>query len=231
MNYTLIRSKRRTVGIYIKDGKAEVRAPHRYPKSEIDRFVVSKEKWIMDKLSLSQERVKQKTDFELNYGDEIFLRGAKYSIVAIAKIQTGTQAEIQVGFDGEQFYLPHNLNPTQIKNTCIEIYRYLAKIHMTERVATHAKLMGVTPTAVKITSAKTRWGSCSSRKNINFSWRLVMASDDVIDYVVVHELAHLIQMNHSPKFWAIVKSVLPDYKQRQAKLKELQKRLSTENWD
>ena len=94
-----------------------------------------------------------------------------------------------------------------------------------------AKRMDVTPTAIKINGAKTRWGSCSAKKSLNFSWRLIMADDDVIDYVVVHELAHIAEMNHSARFWALVEGALPDYQSRKAKLKALQQRLSIEDWE
>ena len=90
--------------------------------------------------------------------------------------------------------------------------------------------MSVTPSAVRINGAKTRWGSCSGKKSINFSWRLIMASDDVIDYVVVHELAHLLELNHSARFWAVVEKILPDCRERRKQLRELQKRLATEDW-
>ncbi|MCL2342290.1 MAG: M48 family metallopeptidase, partial [Firmicutes bacterium] len=100
-----------------------------------------------------------------------------------------------------------------------------------EKTAAFAEQMGLKPRAVKINSAKTRWGSCSALKNLNFSWRLAMADDGVIDYVVVHELAHLREMNHSARFWAIVAGVLPDYRERQKRLKALQKRLGNEDWE
>ena len=91
--------------------------------------------------------------------------------------------------------------------------------------------MEVAPSAVGITAAKTRWGSCSARRSINFSWRLAFADDAVIDYVVVHALAHITEMNHSARFWAIVAAVLPDYRERRERLKILQRRLVAENWD
>jgi len=75
-----------------------------------------------------------------------------------------------------------------------------------------------------------RWGSCSSRGSLNFSWRIMMADDAVIDYVVVHELAHLVEMNHSPRFWAVVAGVLPDYSKRRARLRLLNKKLEGEDW-
>jgi len=94
-----------------------------------------------------------------------------------------------------------------------------------ERVAHFAALMGLSPTQVKISGAQSRWGSCSSKGSLNFSWRLMLADEDVIDYVVVHELAHLREMNHSPRFWAVVAQAMPDYKTRQAKLKALQRKI------
>ena len=74
--------------------------------------------------------------------------------------------------------------------------------------------MGVSVTNLKINSAKTRWGSMSGKKSVNFSWRLILADDNIIDVVVVHELAHIKQMNHSDKFWAEIEKILPDWRER-----------------
>lgn len=127
--------------------------------------------------------------------------------------------------------LPPGLSPEEIKRSVILVYRSTAKQLLANRVAHYARQMGVAPAAVRVTSARTRWGSCSSANSINFSWRLVMADDDVIDYVVVHELAHIVEHNHSDRFWRVVESVLPDYRQRRQRLKALQQRLSNEDWD
>ena len=96
--------------------------------------------------------------------------------------------------------------------------RARAKEVLPQRVAYFAHLMGVKPAQVKITGARTRWGSCSGRGNLNFSWRLMLADEREIDYVVVHELAHLREMNHSPRFWAVVEAVMPDYRERKKSL-------------
>ena len=82
------------------------------------------------------------------------------------------------------------------------------------------KIMNVTYGTVRLSSARTRWGSCSARGNLNFHWKLILMPPEVLDYVVVHELAHRREMNHSPRFWAIVEKVLPDYKERRRWLKE-----------
>ena len=221
--YTLTHSKRKTAALYIRNGGVEVRAPLSMPKSDIDKFVESKEKWIRDRLAKSKAQAERRQNFTLTYGDYITCIGKRYLIAAMNGSYTG--------FDGKQFYIPPNLTPEQIKRICIHTYRVLAKRDLTNKVFDFAKQMSVIPTAVRITGAKTRWGSCSGKKSLNFSWRLIMADHDVIDYVVVHELAHITEMNHSDRFWAIVKGVFPDYKERQMRLKELQRRLCGENWD
>ena len=222
VEYALIRSKRKTLAIYVKDGEVEVRAPLRMSRRDIDRFVAAKERWITDKLAKLRKQAEKREAFVLNYGDSIFYRGKEYPIAA----QVGNRA----GFDGTAFFMPPNLPSGQIKETCTRTYRRLARRCLNEKTLGFAAQMGVNPAAVRITGAKTRWGSCSSKKNISFSWRLIMAEDAVIDYVVVHELAHLKEMNHSAQFWAIVERVLPDFLKRKTRLKELQKRLAMEEW-
>ena len=222
-DYTLVRSGRKTVALCVRDGALEVRAPLATPKREIDRLIASKQKWIADKLAESAERAAKRMEFTLGYGHTVTYRQKEYPIVAV----DGNR----VGFDDERFYMPPGLSPEQIKYMCVQIYRMIAKRDLTKKALEFARRMNVLPASVKINGAACRWGSCSSRRNINFSWRLIMADEDVIDYVVVHELAHLTEMNHSPRFWGIVEGVFPDYRRRMARLKELQQRLSCENWE
>ncbi|MGN1141792.1 MAG: M48 family metallopeptidase [Oliverpabstia sp.] len=95
-----------------------------------------------------------------------------------------------------------------------------AKQILPARIQYYAKIMGVTYGKVTLREQKTRWGSCSSKGNLNFNWKLALMPDEILDYVVVHELAHRIEMNHSDKFWKIVEEVLPDYRERRKWLKE-----------
>ena len=223
IDYVLIRSRRKTMAIHIQDGHVKVRAPLRIPKREIDMFVLSKDAWISESLAKLAMRARQQENFVVEYGSLITFRGKDYPIVS--------RSSKMAGFDGAHFYIPPGLTHGQIKVTCVQIYRRLALIHFTNRVGYFAGIMGVAPSAIKINGAKTRWGSCSSKKSINFSWRLVLANDDVIDYVIVHEMAHLTEMNHSSRFWAIVAGVLPGYSIQKAKLKALHERLARESWD
>ena len=100
-----------------------------------------------------------------------------------------------------------------------EILRKRAKEVLTEKTAHFAEIMGIKYGRITITGAKTRFGSCSSKGNISYSFRLLGYPDEAVDYVVVHELAHIAEMNHSVKFYKVVESVLPDYKERQKMLK------------
>ena len=90
-------------------------------------------------------------------------------------------------------------------------YRNQAKFYITNRAIEISKNLKIPINKVSINGAKTRWGSCSIRKNLNFSWRLVLAPKQVVDYVIVHEIAHIIEMNHSDRFWGIVRKILPNY--------------------
>jgi len=222
MHYTLTRSRRKTTGIYIRNGQVEVRAPLRLPKREIDRFVLEKEPWILKGLAKQQAQAKQKESFVVDYGRSILFRGKPHPI---------TQRNVtRAGFDGHEFFMPPGLTPEQIKATCIRLYKTQAKAHIAQRVDFFATQMAVTPTAIKINNAMKRWASCSSLRRLNFSWRLIMAADAIIDYVVVHELAHIKEMNHSARFWAIVENILPNFREHKYELKELQNRLSGEDW-
>ena len=100
-----------------------------------------------------------------------------------------------------------------------------AKKIFPERTAYFAERMGVTYNRSTIREQKTRWGSCSSAGNLNFNWKLVLMPSELLDYVVVHELAHRKEMNHSPRFWAVVEKELPDYHERREKLKKMGKQL------
>jgi len=210
----------------------EVRAPFHSSKDRIDTFVISKANWIQQRLAAQQEAKENQIVFAnaLNYGSQVYVRNKLYTLAPIYEIEGERHLYSPHNPSEGYLYLPPNLSQEQIKPACIKVYRNIAGRHITERVIEFAARMNVDPLSIRITSAKKRWGSCSLGKGINFSWRLIMGSDEVIDYVVVHELSHILQMNHSPAFWRIVAIVLPDYKERRAELYELQKRIVAEDW-
>lgn len=221
IDYKLVRSRRRTLAICItKSGEAEVRAPLKLSKETIDRFVSSKQEWITQKTAIMAERAQRRKAFLVQEGDTLTLLGREYPVVS------GTKAE----FDGERFLVPFAENKI-IKSWLLALYKQLAKQEIEKRIEYFSQTMGLQPTSVKIGSANTYWGCCSAKNGLIFSWKLVMAQPDAIDYVIVHELAHIKEHNHSARFWELVENVLPDYKLRREKLKELQRKLSCEDWN
>ena len=111
-------------------------------------------------------------------------------------------------------------DPDYVKDPALEqAYRRQAKARLEERAAYFASRMGVSYQRISVRAAKTRWGSCSAKGNLNFHWKLILMPPQVLDYVVVHELAHRKEMNHTPAFWAEVEKILPDYRERRKWLK------------
>ena len=100
------------------------------------------------------------------------------------------------------------------------LYRDKARDIFEQKVSYYAQMMGVSYGRIAIRDQKTRWGSCSGEGNLNFNWRLIFAPAGVLDYVVVHELAHRKEMNHSPRFWKVVEDTMPEYRKYQKWLKE-----------
>ena len=171
LNYTIIRSRRKTLAIHIKpDGSIEARAPLRLAKSEIERFITSKENWIKKK-----------------------------------------QEQIAVKKSTEPRALPE---PSYAKGEF--------ELTLRELIKTWERRLGVETAFVCIRAMSSRWGSCTAKtRRIRFNAALVYCPFECLEYVVVHELTHLRENNHSPRFWAAVAVAVPDYKERQKKLKEL----------
>ncbi len=99
-------------------------------------------------------------------------------------------------------------------------YKKQAKAYLEMKCVHFSRIMGLSPGDVKINSAKTRWGSCNRKGGINFTYRLLFVPEELLDYVVVHEMAHLKEMNHSGRFWSVVEQTMPDYKARRKRLRE-----------
>jgi predicted metal-dependent hydrolase len=209
--YTLIRSRRRTMALHIRgDGTLEVRAPLKLSTDVIEAFVASKQSWVAKHLA----RMQQNKPVAKSYteGEQFLFLGKSYPL----QYSEEQKAPVQ---PGETLCLASRLQG-RAEKVIKGWYRQQAMQTLTERVEHYSRLMNAHPRQIKITNARQRWGSCSVRGRVNFAWRLVMAPPEIIDYVVVHELAHLLRHDHSAAFWQIVETVLPDYKNRRIWLKE-----------
>lgn len=107
-------------------------------------------------------------------------------------------------------------------------YKKQAKTYLQQKCGLFSEVMGLRHGEIKVNSAKTRWGSCNRKGDINFTYRLLFAPEELIDYVVVHELAHLKEMNHSARFWSVVEQIMPDYRARRKKLREFEHQVELE---
>ncbi len=207
--YKIIRSCRRTIAIIIeRDGSVTVRAPNYAEKSEIDRFVSSKEEWIKAKSAAAKEKAENRPFFDLCENGTLYYLGQKLTL------HSGRGIFIK----GDRFYAP--LSDADIKERIIRFYKDESLKMLTKKTQRIAESMGFKLNKIKITSARTRWGSCNFNNDICFSFRLIMCSDYLIDYVIVHELCHFKHKNHGSAFYKQLKSFLPDYEQRQKLLKQ-----------
>lgn len=210
MEYKLIRSRRRSLCLQVDlTGNLTVRAPLKLPLRDIEVFLAAKEPWVAQTRAKLADRAAARPRLTVADGAHLPLLGE-----AVTLHLSGEHAHLEGGV----LTLPIS-NPEQ----ALEVYlRKLARAHLTGRVDHFAQIMGVAPTGLKISGARTRWGSCSSKNSLNFSWRLILCPPAEVDYVVVHELCHLRQKNHSPAFWAEVGRVLPDYALRRKRLQSHQ---------
>ncbi|MBF0511209.1 MAG: M48 family metallopeptidase [Candidatus Omnitrophica bacterium] len=209
----LIRTQRRTIGLHItSDAKLIVRAPLFTPEDSIYKLIERKEAWIKSKQEYFRIRQPKTCPRRFIPGEKYLFLGKEYSLVAVEDIPKA------VILAGSLMISKMVLN--NAKEHLTNWYKTQAYEHICQQVEYYAHITALTYRSIKVNDAKTRWGSCGALDTLNFTWRLIMAPPRVIDYVVVHELMHLKQKNHSRHFWKEVSSIIPDYKQDQAWLKE-----------
>jgi hypothetical protein len=216
--YTIMRSARRkTVGISIgPDNRVIVRAPFSLGERRIAEILAGKSAWIMKRMALNSERGLRMRPREYADGEEFLFLGKSYPLERVEgwKGVALMEGRLCVGIpraDGD--------GCGRIAARIWRWYRSHALGILIDRVNAYRERLGAAPKTVRIKTLRSRWGSCSSRGYLNFNWLLVLAPLEIIDYVVVHELCHFAHPDHSPRFWKLVESVLPDYRERRKWLK------------
>ena len=213
----MIRSKKRrkTISVHIKeDGKIVIYTPYHTPKWEIEKFIKEKQSWIVEKISEKEKRTKE-AEKKFLPGERFLYLGEWYPL----EMQESGNKEPPLNLVFGKFVL----NPNRIEETRDlfgQWYKREAREKITERVDSYSHRFQLFPEGIRITSARSRWGSCSPDNQLSFCWRIIMASLAVIDYVLIHELVHIREKNHSKKFWNYLESVLPDYKKHRHWLRE-----------
>jgi len=194
------RAKRLILRIDGKKGEAVAVAPSKRQMTEAAAFAKSKVEWIAAQLEQKPEPI------SFREGAIIPLRGVPCKITAEGK---GRLAKLSAG-DPQTLHLPGA--PETLAARTLRFLKKQAREDITRSVERHAEKLGVQPARISIKDTRTRWGSCSTGRNLSFSWRLILAEPYVLDYVAAHEVAHLLEMNHSPAFWAQVERTYPDWR-------------------
>lgn len=223
LSYQLQRSARRSIGFQISEQGLRVSAPSWISIAEIEQAILSKQNWILSKLALREQLSVKSQAMQWQDGATMPYLGRSIQLQVI--LSPGLPAVLDAS--GTQLILHFAKQPTAEKirqrvHTWLQAqaeHVFLQKLHH------YAAAMGVQFAALSLSSARTQWGSCSAQGNIRLNWRLMHFSNELIDYVVVHELAHRREMNHSPRFWAEVAAYFPDYKMARSRLQQASRAL------
>lgn len=215
VSYTLKRTgRRRSIGLRIDDRGLTVNMPLRASEKWLHSVLQEKAAWVVEKLESWQ--AKKPAPQQWVDGELILYRGETFTLRIILSLFDappqlhGTQLIVHVSKAD---------NPAVIEKIIMRWYRHQALQLFTECVAHFAPLMNVNPIEIKLSSARTQWGSCTTRGTVRLNWQLIKMPLHLVDYVVVHELAHLREMNHSAAFWSVVETVCPDYAKQRGELR------------
>ena len=216
VTYTLKRTSRRSsIGLRIDDRGLTVNVPLRASEKWLHSVLQDKAQWVVEKLDHWQ--AKKTVPPQWLDGEPILFRGETFTLRIVPGL---FDAPPQLHGTHLAVHVSQADNPAAIEKIIEQWYRRVAMQLFEECVAHFAPLMNVTPRTVKLSSARTQWGSCTVRGTVRLNWQLIKMPLRLIDYVVVHELAHLVEMNHSAAFWRVVGKVCPDYVRLRGELRK-----------
>lgn len=205
ISYTLERSSRKTIGLYVeRDGSVLVRAPMLEPLERIKAMVDVKRKWIYRAQARWAALNPLQPGREFVSGETVYLLGQPHRLDFRAEASRGVRKE------GDLLVMRTDDKP-RAEELLKSYFRAEGLIKLPTLVQQHAQSMGLSPGSVRVQELGHRWGSCSAKGNLNFNWKAMAAPVEVLRYLVVHELAHLRHKNHSPQFWRVVETEIPDW--------------------
>lgn len=201
----------------------EVITPERLAPGRVESVLREKQKWILGKLDDLARQAENRGLFDQQGGGKVLYRGREYEVEA--RVEAGSSPGVVVGQNKLVVTVPEGQGGA-VERQLEHWLRGMARVVINNRLRELNRNLNLSYNRVFIRDQKTRWGSCSNKNNLNFNWRLVMAPPRVLDYVIVHELMHLVEPNHSKKFWALVEKECPDYKSHRAWLRKNGRQLS-----
>lgn len=202
--------RRRTLTIKVDEGKVTAQAPYSAPLADIEDFLRKKSDWVLEKLAHQQAQLKAR-EKSWTSGDRLPWLGGEVTL----RVEHAGRGQIR--FDGQNLVvgvrsaLPEIIE-RRVQALVQQWYKDCAAQEIARRVAHWQSVTGIAPRSHSIRTYKSRWGSCNHRKELTFNWKLIMAPPAVLDYVVVHELCHIVHFNHSPAYWSLVERFQPQYK-------------------
>jgi predicted metal-dependent hydrolase len=219
LGYRLRRARRRSIGLVIGDDGLRVAAPAHTPIAEIEAFIREKARWVLQKLSESRAAPRPPV-VNWNDGSMIALLGAPVRIELLPGRRGISLQDGRLGIG-----LAPRGEPAALRKRGIAWLKDEARALLGTRLARYAASLGVPTPALALSNARTQWGVCREDGQVRLNWRLIHLPLHLIDYVVAHELAHLREMNHSARFWAVVGGLYPDYRTARRELRESSHRL------
>ncbi len=215
-----ISAKRRTVGMRIDQHGLTVSAPLGVSRTMVENVVHQRVDWVIAKLQ--EFRIQQTPDLLWQDGEKLLLLGNE---ITLCLTRTQRSGKVEHAAGRLLLALPDIENTELIAHKVRQWYRHEALRDFPRRVELLAAKLGTPIPQVGLSNARTRWGSCSSNRRIRLNWRLIQAPPHIIHYVVAHEMAHLKEMNHGPKFWEAVENLCTDYRTARQALKNWSARL------
>lgn len=208
-------NRRKSADIRVDEGAVSVVVPIHTSPEKIAALLKTKRRWIKEKITLHRELTPVSTKQYVS-GEAFAYLGRNYRL----KVERGSFTPVRLLNGRLLVMVPDGADqPHMIRNALLRWYKQQASLKLTDKVTRFAPMLGVEPAGMGIKTFKSRWGSCTAKGKLEFNWQIMMAPSRMVDYVVIHELCHLIRHDHSPEFWREVTRLMPDYQQRRDWLK------------
>lgn len=218
IEFTMTYSKRRTIEIGVEPPDViSVVAPEGIEEDVLIKHVKSKAKWIVQKLYEIKEIQSQHIDREFVNGEAFMYLGRNYTLLIVD--DDSIKKPLTKLFQGKFVITTPTREQVKLKASMEEWYRQKTLEKVYERIDYYQRYFDVEPTNVRVKEQKKRWASCTVKRELLFNWRCTMAPSWVLDYIIVHEMSHMLIMDHSKEFWSLMERIMPDYEKRREWLK------------
>ncbi len=219
IDYVVVYKKRKTLGIYIDVyGNIELRVPRDTTDDQIAHLLQEKWQWIITRSQEMKERTKGFKKKDYINGETFLLLGREYPMTIVEGSVTHKDG---IQFDGERLTIYTKIHDeASIQKLLKKFYKKQCKSIVEKRIRHYQPNFKSKPKSIRIASNKKTWGTCNSLREMTFNWKLAMAPIEVIDYIVIHEMCHMVHLNHDRSFWRLVGKHMPDYEKKEQWLKQ-----------